>query len=67
MAYEFDNKLHCQPYEFEDREERFLEKRMMESIPLLDLALDSIEKWSWIKSSEYRAGIKYHENYILMI
>jgi hypothetical protein len=64
MAYEFDNKLHCQPYEFEDREERFLEKRMMESIPLLDLALDSIEKWSWIKSSEYRVGIKYHENYL---
>ncbi len=51
--FHFDNKLHCQPHEFGDKNDNFLEQRMMQSTVLLDLALESIEQWSQIKSVRY--------------
>lgn len=52
-AYRFDKKLHCQPHEFGNSNERFLLHRMQKSTALLDLAVASIEHWSQIKRSRY--------------
>lgn len=49
----FGNKLYCQPHEFGDTNDDFLRQRMEVSTALLDLALESIERWSRIKSSHY--------------
>lgn len=53
MKFNFDNKLHCQPHEFGDKDENFLKQRMVESTALLDLALGTIEQWSQIRSTGY--------------
>lgn len=53
MKFNFDNKLHCQPHEFGDKDEYFLKQRMLESTVLLDLALGAIEQWSQIRSRHY--------------
>jgi hypothetical protein len=53
LAYRFDNKLHCQPHEFGDGNDKFLLHRMQQSTALLDLALASIEQWSQVKNSRY--------------
>lgn len=50
IKFHFDNKLHCQPHEFGDRNDNFLAGRMMQSTHLLDLALEAIEEWSKVKS-----------------
>ena len=49
----FDNKLHCQAHEFGDTDEDFLKQRMVESTALLDLALETIEQWSQLRSTRY--------------
>lgn len=36
----FDNKLHCLPHEFGDKNDNFLKQRMVQSTVLLDLALE---------------------------
>ncbi|MEI6846668.1 MAG: AAA family ATPase [Chlorobiaceae bacterium] len=55
--FTFDNKLHCEPHEFGNGNEDFLRKRMIQSTTLLDLALESIEKWSQCISSSYCQSI----------
>lgn len=52
-AYRFDKKLHCQPHEFGNSNNKFLADRMQHSTALLDLAITSIERWSQIKASRY--------------
>lgn len=51
--FRFDNKLHCQSHEFGKNHDNFLHERMTQSIPLLELALESIERWSDIYSTHY--------------
>jgi len=53
IKFHFDNKLHCQPHEFGEKDENFLKERMVESIALLDLALETIEQWSQLRSTLY--------------
>ncbi len=65
--HKFDNKLHCQSYEFGDNTKYFLQERILESVVLLDLAINAIEKWSQIESSRYgMADAKYHDNFLDM-
>lgn len=65
MAYNFDNKLHCQPHEFGNRNDHFLCQRMMQSPPLLNLALESFEQWSRIKSSRYdNVSMRYRNEFL---
>jgi len=70
MAFHFGNKLHCQPHEFGDKNDNFLKQRMMQSIILLDLALETIEQWSQVHSTRfgdtrigYRNGYLSHTSY----
>ncbi len=53
VGFHFDNKLHCQSHDFGNRRDNFLLHRMEQSTSLLDLALESIERWSRIMSSRY--------------
>ncbi|MBW4463329.1 MAG: ATP-binding protein [Nodosilinea sp. WJT8-NPBG4] len=53
MIFYFENKLRCQPHEFRDKDENFLNQRMIQSTVLLDLALEAIEQWSQIESAHY--------------
>ncbi|MBX3325477.1 MAG: AAA family ATPase [Nitrospira sp.] len=65
MKFHFDNKLHCQPHEFGDKNENFLKQRMVQSTVLLDLALGAIEQWSQIQSSRYgETRIGYRSGYL---
>lgn len=52
-SFNFDNKLHCQPYELESKNSSFLKQRMIKSRELLDLALNAIERWSEAKKEIY--------------
>lgn len=51
LQHRFGNKLHCDSHEFGDQ--AFLGKRMSQSERLLDLAIDSVERWSVIKTEQY--------------
>ncbi|WP_448097283.1 AAA family ATPase [Luteibacter yeojuensis] len=53
LEFRFDNKLRCNSHEFGDRDENFLCQRMKQSTALLDLALESIERWSNVRTSHY--------------
>lgn len=53
LEYHFGKKLHCQPHEFGNNQDKFLADRMQKSTALLDLAMTSIEQWSQIKRSGY--------------
>lgn len=53
MEFHFDNKLHCQPQEFGEKDADFLKQRMVQSTALLDLALETIERWSQLRSTRY--------------
>jgi hypothetical protein len=53
LKYRFDNKLRCHPHEFGNNSENFLRQRMMQSNTLLDLALESIERWSNVCEARY--------------
>jgi hypothetical protein len=58
----FDVKLRCQPFEFREKDDNFLCGRMEASTELLDLAVESIERWSLISSERYgktRTGYRY--------
>lgn len=62
LEFSFDKNLRCNRHEFGDREELFLRQRMKQSTPLLNLALESIERWSDIRSSHHgktRIGYRY--------
>ena len=56
--YLFNNKLHCKSHEFGNNRKNFLKERLKNSVKLLDLAINSIEEWSQIKSSNCDAGNK---------
>ncbi|CAI2096409.1 ATPase family associated with various cellular activities (AAA) [Serratia fonticola] len=51
LAFRFNRKLRCQAHEFGN--ENFIRLRMEESSTLLDLALESIEHWSKVRTSRY--------------
>ncbi|MGX9693387.1 AAA family ATPase [Achromobacter anxifer] len=53
LKFSFDKKLRCSSYEFDDREGNFIHERMKQSTVLLDLALESIERWSNVRKSLY--------------
>lgn len=70
IKFHFDDKLHCQPHEFGNSKDTFLRKRMEQSTILLNLALESIEGWSGIKSTRhgsthtsYRSGFLLETSY----
>lgn len=65
LKFHFDNKLRCQPHEFGDRNDNFLAQRMVASPTLLDLALETIERWSQIESARFgETRIGYHHGYL---
>lgn len=66
MEYDFHNKLHCQSYELESKNNNFLPERMVNSVTLLDLALNSIEHWSRIKSSHYKIHSEGYGHFLHM-
>lgn len=53
LQFRLDNKLRCQAHEFGDRHDKFIRQRMKDSTALLDLALNSIEHWSIVRTSRY--------------
>ena len=53
LRHNFDSMLRCQAHEFGDKNENFLHQRMMESSALLNLVLDSIERWSEMRVAHY--------------
>lgn len=53
LGYTFDNKLRCHTHEFGDQDNNFIRQRMEQSSTLLDLALESIERWSNVLVSRY--------------
>lgn len=62
LEFRFDKKLRCDAHEFGDRDENFIRQRMERSTTLLDLALESIEHWSNVRTSHYgetRIGYRY--------
>jgi hypothetical protein len=62
MDFHFNKKLHCKPHEFGDKNENFLKQRMVQSTFLLDFAIETVERWSKIKSAHYgetRIGYSY--------
>lgn len=62
LEYRFDKKLRCHAHEFGDQEGNFVRQRMEQSTALLDLALESIERWSNVHTSRYgetRIGYRY--------
>jgi hypothetical protein len=64
MNFNFDKKLHCRPNEFGDNE-NFLKQRMVQSTTLLNLALESIEQWSQIKSTHFgETRVGYRHGYL---
>ena len=63
--FHFGNKLHCQSHEFGNHYDNFLQQRMEQSTTLLDLALESIERWSRIKSARYGTiDIAYYSEFL---
>ncbi|SEQ35887.1 AAA family ATPase [Giesbergeria anulus] len=64
IRYNFNNKLHCEPHEFGDENDHFLKYRMQDSISFLNLAVDTLEKWSQIKSSQYGEDRSYWSGFL---
>lgn len=65
IEFRFDNNLRCQPHEFGNSNGNFFRQQMEQSTTLLGLALESIEKWSRIKSSHYgNTRIGYRSNFL---
>jgi hypothetical protein len=65
IEFDLGNKLRFQPHEFRDKDDNFLDQRMMQSTVLLDLGLEAVEQWSQIEASRYgatRAG--YREGFL---
>ncbi len=53
LQFRLNKKLRCQKHEFGGRDEKFIGKRMVQSIALLDLAIESIEHWSSARALRY--------------
>jgi len=53
LQHRFDDKLHCHTHEFGNQNDNFVRQRMVQSSVLLDLALESIERWSNVRASRY--------------
>ena len=65
IKYQFDKKLHCKPHEFGDKSKNFLSRRMVQSTTLLDLALESTEQWSEVRSKRHGATrVGYRHGYL---
>jgi len=62
LGYGFHNKLRCVAHDFGEQNDKFFRQRMEQSSSLLDLALESIERWSNVHASRYgepRIGYRY--------
>jgi len=65
LQYRFGNKLRCQSHEFGSKQEHFLSERMTQSTTLLDLAFDTVEQWSRVRSSRYvETRIGFREGFL---
>lgn len=64
IRFQLDKNLHCKPHEFGDANDRFLTARMQASTALLNLAVDAVEKWNGIKSSQYGTGQSYWSSFL---
>lgn len=65
LQFRFYNKLRCQAHEFGDRHDNFIDQRMEQSSALLDLALESIEHWSNVRTLRYReTRIGYRHSFL---
>lgn len=53
LGFRFSNKLRCKQHQFGDREGSFISQRMVRSTALMDLAVESIERWSDIYKSRF--------------
>lgn len=53
IKYELDHKLRCEPHEFGSNNDDFINKQIEQSTDLLSLALESIERWGQIRSTQY--------------
>jgi hypothetical protein len=53
LEFKFDNKLRCNSHEFGELGEDFIRQRMEQSTALLDLALESVERWSNVRTAGY--------------
>lgn len=53
LEYRLDNMLRCHTHEFGDRDDNFVRQRMEQSSALLDLALESIDRWSNVLASRF--------------
>lgn len=65
MEYRFGNKLRCQYHEFGNENDDFLKRRMIQSVALLDLALDAVEQWSKLKAATYGESRTGYRNVFL--
>ncbi len=65
LSYTFGNKVRCHSHDFGGRNDNFIHLRMQQSSGLLDLAIDSIERWSNIRASRYgRSRIGYRHGFL---
>jgi len=64
LGHQLDEKLHCAPHEFGSEGNLFLVNRMQSSTDLLDLAVETIEKWSRIRTSGYGHSTSYHSGFL---
>lgn len=65
LRYDFGDKLHCQPHEFGDSNNKFLTNRMQKSTALLSLAIADLERWSRIKASRYGgSSMSYRSDFL---
>lgn len=62
LKFRFDRNLRCQSSEFGKND--FLQMRMLESERLLDLAINSVERWSLIKGEKYIEVLSWHRGFL---
>lgn len=62
LKFRFDQNLRCQSSEFGNND--FLQMRMLESERLLDLAINSVERWSLIKGEKYINVLSWHRGFL---
>lgn len=64
LGHQLDKNLHCAPHEFGSEGNQFLVDRMQSSTDLLDLAVETIEKWSRVRASGYGHSTGYHSGFL---
>lgn len=65
LEYRFHDKLRCNAHEFRDDNDNFICEQMEHSENLLNLAVESIERWSAIQASRYtKAFIGYRNGFL---